>query len=70
MFLISMFIQPQLIQFQPFAGIKVSRIDYIEIETFQIEVLTNVLLPGDISMEDFALALAGKGGWLQCFKQL
>ena len=30
---------------------------------FQIVVLTNDLLPGDISMEDFALAFAGKGGW-------
>jgi hypothetical protein len=48
----------------------VSRIVWIELETFEIVVLTNVLLPGDISMEDFALALAGKGGWLQCFKQL
>ena len=33
-------------------------------------MLTNDLLPGDISMEDFALAFAGKGGWLQCIKQL
>jgi hypothetical protein len=37
---------------------KVSRIVWIELDTFEIVVLTNVLLPGDISMEDFALALA------------
>ncbi len=59
-----------LARVRQFARIRVSRIDYIGIETFEIVVLTNVLLPGDISMEDFALALAGKGGWLQCFKQL
>jgi hypothetical protein len=44
---------------------KVSRIVWIELDNFEIVVLTNVLLPGDISMEDFALALASKGGWLQ-----
>ncbi len=49
---------------------KMSRIVWIELETFEIVVLTNVLLPGDISTEDFALALAGKRRWLQCFKQI
>jgi hypothetical protein len=53
-----------------FARMKVIRIYYIKIEKFQKLVLTNDLLPGDISMEDFALALAGKRGWLECFKQL
>ena len=38
---------------------------WIELDIFEIVVLTNVLLPEDISMEDFALALASKGGWLQ-----
>ena len=50
--------------------IQVSRIDYIKIKSNERVVLTNVLLPGDISIDNFALALAGNGGWLQCFKQL
>ena len=50
--------------------IQVSKIDYIEIESIQIVVLTNVLVPGDMSHDDFALELAGNIGWLQCFKQL
>ena len=47
-----------------------SRIVWIELDTFEIVMLTNDLLPGDISMEDFVLALASKGGWLQWSKQL
>jgi hypothetical protein len=50
--------------------IQVSQIDYIEIEQIQIVVLTNVFVPGDMSIDDFALALDGSIGWLQCFKQL
>ncbi len=48
--------------------IQVSQIDYIKIEQIQIVVLANVFVPGDMSIDDFALALNGSIGWLQCFK--
>ena len=47
---------------------------YSENKAIKIEynkfVRTNVRVLGDIFTDDLTFAFAGKGGWLQCSKQL
>ena len=57
------------IQFECFRIPKITVFELTQIECLQF-LLTNDLLLGDISTEDFALALPSKGGWQRCSKQL
>ena len=57
-----LFTQSEYIQFECFCISKITVFELTQIECLQF-LLTNDLLLGDISTEDFALALPGKGGW-------